>query len=213
MPGPWGDRGKATLLAAGATWSPGSRRESESRVRGSLPRTDVLLDLAHEAVPGRWSASWALRKAPSRLRRALGFARADEGWGLYAERLAVEAGLAADDPRVEIAWRARESRALARAAGALETMLGYAAADPDGPGHGDALRDALIEARARASMEPADLDPVITLWRWLDLRAAVRLRAGPDARLDRLHELVLRMGGPLTPAIEQAALGRFDTKH
>jgi hypothetical protein len=186
------------LVASGA-WS----RRDRAALRLMMParlaaprvgRTDLILDVAAAGIPGRWSAELARRAAPSRFRQGLTLAFTDDAWALYAARLAAPLVSGADASRLELAWRARESRALARAAVHIAIALG---ADLDSESvelaaAGVPEQSARDEAR-RAAYDPAALGDVLALWRMLDLRAQTG-----SARPDVVHDAVIRMGIPLS---------------
>jgi len=184
MSGVWGrrDRGALRLRLPPAGTAP------------RVARTDLVLDVAAAGIPGRWSAELARRAAPSRLRQALTLAFTDDAWALCAARLAVPYIDGVPPSRLELAWRARECRTLARAAAHLSIALGAdldaAAAELAAAGvPEDRARD---EAR-RAAHDPAALGDALVLWRVLDLEAQTG-----SARRDAVNDAVLRLGVPLS---------------
>lgn len=72
------------------------------------PKFDVPSFVYHEAVPGHHLQNAAMIEAPGipTLRRLPLFSGYSEGWALYAEQLAYEMGVYADDPKGELGYLA-----------------------------------------------------------------------------------------------------------
>jgi len=71
-------------------------------VRESFLReyNDFMLEILsiHEAIPGHFVQLYLAKREPSKIRRVLGNGAFVEGWGVYAEKLMVDAGYAGEGP-------------------------------------------------------------------------------------------------------------------
>ncbi|PAX08422.1 DUF885 domain-containing protein [Sphingomonas lenta] len=89
---------------------------------GSIPRFTLPTLTMHEAIPGHvWQGEYAHRLPL--IRTLLGFSAYQEGWALYAEQLADEVGLYADDPAGRLGYLQAQAFRAARLV--VDTGLHY----------------------------------------------------------------------------------------
>lgn len=189
--------------------------------RGYDPRLDVdparaaragpwacAVEALREGLPGRWLVARAAAGLPSRARQAFASEAAVGAWCDLAARTAIEAAPGAADPRLELAWRARRARVLARAL--VEVSLHGRGMQPE-----DAaalLEEWALLAPAEAALEaahaatwPSTLAPLVLAWDLEDLRAEARARLGPRFDAATFHAALLDQG-PVPPALLRDAV-------
>ncbi len=153
----------------------------------------------HEAVPGH-HFQLALQRESEELpllQRAVGFTGYAEGWALYAERLAAEAGLYADDPIGEIGRLRMELLRSARVVADTGIhALGWSR---------DQAIDYLVSLGVPAGWATSEVDRYIVwpgqapayligMLEILRLRDEAQARLGEDFDLTGFHDAVLRHG-------------------
>jgi hypothetical protein len=205
---------RPTAVALACAGGPGDARRMPAWLEVRMPVTgrpgdggpagparldDRELDLAvvHEGVPGRVQRALVLRGAPSRLRRALLEGWSGGDWGEYCERMMLDEGYGAEDPRYRVAGAARGLRHAGRALAALALHAG--AMSPD-----EARR--MLEERCRlapgdaaaevleAAADPARMGYTIGAQRLRELQDEARRRLGPRYRTRAFNDAVLRCG-------------------
>lgn len=179
--------------------------QGEDELRGHAEVTLPVV-LAHESWPGHHLQVTTTNRLRSLTRRAVRSPLMTEGWGLYAEGLADDAGLYDDEARLaQLAMRLLRA---ARLVVDLELAAGAV-------GFEDAVRELAAAARvaepfarnevARCAIVPgrsfADLAGCMELER---LRAATRERQGPRFELGAFHDRVLSYGHMPPPLIGRA---------
>ena len=162
--------------------------------RTSLPSITV-----HEVAPGHFAHGRALRRAPSRVRRALHSLSFAEGWAHYVEEVCLEEGFRAGDPRFAIGVALEALVRVTRLTCAIGLHTG--AMDLE-----DAtrlfMRDAhLARASAASEARRGTFDAGYGRYTWgkleiLRLRERARRVQGADFSLPRFHAALLDLGSP-----------------
>lgn len=163
----------------------------------------------HEAIPGHYYQFLALKRAPSRLRQALGSGSNTEGWAHYCEQLAIEQGYGGGDPRYELAQLSLAAQRLGR------LIVGLSLHTQD-MSYEEAVRvfeeqcymapvNAEREAR-RGALDPTYLVYSLGKWRILELREELKQRLGPRFDLKAFHDAFLAQGPSPLPVVREALL-------
>jgi uncharacterized protein (DUF885 family) len=163
----------------------------------------------HEAIPGHYYQFLALKRAPSRLRQALGSGSNTEGWAHYCEQLAIEQGFGGGDPRYELAQ-------LSLAAQRLGRLIVGLSLHTQGMTYEEAVRvfeeecymapvNAEREAR-RGALDPTYLVYTLGKWRILELRDELKQRMGSRFDLRAFHDAFLAQGPSPLPVVREALL-------
>ncbi len=152
----------------------------------------------HEALPGHYSQSLAIRECPSLIRALFRSNSNYEGWAHYCEEMMLAEGYGAGDPRYRLA---QLDRALQQVCQCLVGLTLHTR----GVTYEDAVRfferegyrsrvDAEREAR-RCLSDPGFLLPILGKWQILDLREEIRREKGASFRLRKFHDRFLTYGG------------------
>ncbi|NGN66836.1 DUF885 domain-containing protein [Streptomyces sp. A7024] len=176
-------------------WPPAEREQWLSFFNRAFLPAFVL----HEVAPGHFTHGRALRGAASEVRRTLQSTGFTEGWAVYAEQLALEAGFRAGDPRFALGVALSGLQRAVR----LECSIGL---HTGALSVADAARlfaaDAhLAPKAARAEAERGLWDPEYGHYTWgklaiLDLRDRARTAWGGGFTLRRFHDALLALGAP-----------------
>jgi hypothetical protein len=177
------------------SWHPERQREWLSAFSATtLPATTV-----HEVAPGHFAHGRLLRAVEEPVRRTLYSPAFIEGWAHYAEELAVEQGLRADDPRFAIGVAVKSLARVTRMAVAIGLHTGaMTVAEAVTRFTEDAfLRGPVAEAEAAR----ATFDPTYGRYTWgkleiLRLREEARRRWGASFTLRRFHAALMDLGSP-----------------
>jgi uncharacterized protein (DUF885 family) len=164
---------------------------------GRAHRWEIDLAVAHEALPGRLLREMPVRGDGPRVDVALADLWPGSDWGELCERILIEEGYGADDPRYRLALAARALRRAGRSHAALGLHSGAMSVE-------DArrmLEDRCLLAPAEAeravrsaAADPASMGYTIGAQRWLELRDDARRRLGPRYRTRAFIDAVLRCG-------------------
>jgi uncharacterized protein (DUF885 family) len=171
------------------------------RDTSELPRWTLPTLTYHEGIPGHHlQASLKLEADLPLIRKMLGFSAYSEGWALYAEQLADEMGMYADDPVGKLGYL---QDALLRAVRlVVDSGLHAQRWSRD-----RAIRYYVSTLGAPRSTAESEIDRycawpgqacsyMIGKLTWLELRAAAQRRAGARFDIRRFHDLAL-LAGPM----------------
>lgn len=193
--------------AAGAYVAPGSLDGARPAVfslnlhdTATWPRWALPTLVFHETLPGHvWLESYGLERQPGPLLRALlRFNATSEGWALYAEQLADEAGFYDDDPLGRLGyWQAMQLRASRlvvdtglHAKGWTRTQaIDWMTTSTGRP------RAAMASEVDRYCVKPGQAcGYMVGLQQLLKLRSEARQRLGPRFDLRDFNDAVIRSG-------------------
>jgi Bacterial protein of unknown function (DUF885) len=164
---------------------------------------------AHEAYPGHLVQFLRLAQLPSIAARAFTSYACIEGWAHYAERLLIEAGYGADDPRMELAQLSMALLRDCRFIVALElhsgTMTIAEAADFMATWTHLAPVRCRQEAQ-RGAQDPGYLYYALGKLMMLRLRSDYERQAGQQYSLRRFHDTFLACGAPPLPLARRMML-------
>jgi len=188
---------------------PGWSEKQQEDHLGFFNRWAADIVTIHEAIPGHYYQFLALKRAPSRLRQALGCGSNTEGWAHYCEQLAIEQGFGGGDPRFELAQLSLALQRLGRFVVGLSLHT-------QGMSDEEAVRvfedqcfmapvNAEREAR-RGALDPTYLVYTLGKWRILELRDELRERMGARFQLRAFHDAFLRQGPSPLPVVRAALL-------
>jgi uncharacterized protein (DUF885 family) len=193
------------VTPAESTWTDQQKRDH----LGFFNRFTIDFVSIHEALPGHYYQSLALRTMRSRVRQVFGSGTSSEGWAHYCEQMAIEQGFGGGDPRYELAQLELAIQRLGRFVAGISLHT-------QGMTYGEAVRlfeercylspvNAEREAR-RCVIEPTCLVYTLGKWRILDLRDEVRRRMGPRFKLRDFHDAFLRQGASPLPVVRAGLL-------
>ena len=163
----------------------------------------------HEAIPGHYYQFLALKRAPSRLRQALGCGSNTEGWAHYCEQLAIEQGFGGDDPRYELAQLSLAVQRLGRLVVGLSLHTQAMTYDEAVKVFEEQCYMAPVNAEREARrgvLDPTYLVYTLGKWRILELREELRQRMGPRFDLRAFHDAFLGQGPSPLPVVREALL-------
>jgi uncharacterized protein (DUF885 family) len=171
------------------------------RHTAEVPRWTLPTLTYHEGIPGHHlQATLKLEADLPLIRKILGFSAYSEGWALYAEQLADEMGMYAEDPLGRLGYL---NDALLRAVRLVvdsglhargwsrERAIGYYMSTLGAP-----RSNAEAEIERYCAWPGQACSYMIGKLTWLDLRAAARQRAGEHFDIRRFHDLGL-LAGPM----------------
>ncbi len=173
-----------------------------------LPKWSMRTLTYHEAVPGHHfqSALQSEMKGVPQFRRLLGFTAFSEGWGLYAERLAAEAGFT-DDPYDDLgrlkdemmrAVRLVVDTGIHRKRWSREQAIEYMASKT-----GMQMSDVITEIE-RYFVIPGQATSYKTgMLKILELRARAQQSMGENFDIRSFHDAVLDNGDVPLPILEE----------
>jgi len=187
------------------SWSP--RQQADHLGFFNRWASDIVT--IHEAIPGHYYQFLALKRAPSRLRQALGCGTNTEGWAHYCEQMAIEQGYGGGDPRYELAQLSLALQRLGRLVVGLSLHT-------QGMSYEEAVRvfedqcymapvNAEREAR-RGALDPTYLVYTLGKWRILEMREELRRRLGSRFDLRAFHDAFLSQGPSPLPVVHAALL-------
>jgi len=187
------------------SWSP--RQQADHLGFFNRWASDIVT--IHEAIPGHYYQFLALKRAPSRLRQALGCGTNTEGWAHYCEQMAIEQGYGGGDPRYELAQLSLALQRLGRLVVGLSLHT-------QGMSYEEAVRvfedqcymapvNAEREAR-RGALDPTYLVYTLGKWRILEMREELRRRLGSRFDLRAFHDAFLSQGPSPLPVVRAALL-------
>jgi uncharacterized protein (DUF885 family) len=194
------------------SWSP--RQQADHLGFFNRWASDIVT--IHEAIPGHYYQFLALKRAPSRLRQALGCGTNTEGWAHYCEQMAIEQGYGGGDPRYELAQLSLALQRLGRLVVGLSLHT-------QGMSYEEAVRvfedqcwmapvNAEREAR-RGALDPTYLVYTLGKWRILEMREELRRRLGGRFDLRAFHDAFLSQGPSPLPVVRAALLKQLAGAH
>ena len=197
-PGPL-DKGLDTFYAVSPIPEDWNKEQVDSFLREYNTRSIHELSI-HEAMPGHYLQIAHSNKHPSTLRAVLGSGAFIEGWGMYGEKIMVDAGYMDSDPLMQLIQRKWALRATANA-------LLDQAIHVDGMQRDEAMKLMTVttfqqerEAAGkwvRAQLTSAQLPTYFVGYsEHMDLRREIEQREGDKFALKAYHDKVLSFGSP-----------------
>ena len=197
-PGPL-DKGLDTFYAVSPIPDDWSQEQVDSFLREYNTRSIHELSI-HEAMPGHYLQIAHANKHPSTLRAVLGSGAFIEGWGMYGEKIMVDAGYMDGDPLMQLIQRKWALRATANAI--LDQAIHV-----DGMQRDEAMKLMTVttfqqerEAAGkwvRAQLTSAQLPTYFVGYsEHMDLRREVEQREGDKFDLKAYHDKLLSFGSP-----------------
>jgi hypothetical protein len=165
--------------------------------RGRLSRWEAALAVAHEGLPGRCLRAAVITATSSDLRQGLLESWPGEDWGQYCERMMLDEGLGAEDPRYRLAGALRGLRAAGLSQAALAVHSGAMTLDQARRMLVDRCLfddDAADRGMRSAAADPAFMGYSLGAQRLRELQDEARSRLGPRYRTRTFHDAVLRCG-------------------
>ena len=191
------------------TWS---AKEQEDYI---MPFGTLLSTSVHEVYPGHYLQSLFIRKAPTKVQRALGSYSFIEGWAHYGEQLMIEQGFGADDPQNRLG-QVRD--ALLRNCRVLVSIgihtKGMTLEQATKRFVDDCKQDDATarEQAIRGTFDPGYFAYTLGKMQILKLRAEARSKLGSSFDLGKFHDALLAHGSPPVALIHDRVLEEIGAK-
>jgi uncharacterized protein (DUF885 family) len=173
-------------------------------------RYSLTLVSIHEAFPGHYYQLLAARRAPSRVRAALGSAGFVEGWAHYCEQMMIDEGFGGGSPRLRLAQLQAALTRLCRYLAAVRLHAGgmsYEAAVDLFEREGYMERTNAEREARRGTLDPTYLVYTLGKMEIMRLREDFRRARGEQFRLGEFHDRLLSHGMPPVKLVRLALLG------
>ncbi len=173
-----------------------TRRQRDEHLR-ALNRTQLQLDVLHEALPGHWLQREAARRAPTLMQKVARSYVSGEGWASYAAQAMLDEGFG--DPRLKLAYQREALVYACRFVAAIRLHAFGAKRDDIVKIFTDAgsLDDYSAQREAdRVAFDPMVMAHTLGKLELVKLRADYRSARGDAFNAGELHDKLLAHGAP-----------------
>jgi uncharacterized protein (DUF885 family) len=208
MPGPF-DTAKESfyyITMPDPTW-PAKEQAAYVMDHGTLLSTTV-----HEVYPGHFLQGLWIKRAPTRVQKALASYSFAEGWAHYIEQMMIEEGFGADNPQNHLG---QLSDALLRNCRMVVSVGVHAQkmtlAQAEKRFSEDCFQDKATarEQAVRATFDPGYFAYTLGKIQILQLREEAKKRMGARFTLQRFHDALLAHGSPPLPLVRDRVLAEL----